>query len=121
MRKRLMVSAALVAVLGLSSALAVYLRAGDDGDPDENVQIVVADGKVYRIPLASTKIYRRDLERFGGTAAVLADDLSRWFAGLWRGRSLAVTLVWITAFATAGLFLLARRLPAGSGIRGSGR
>src|SRR5262249_9720949 len=60
----------------------------------------------------STKTYRRDLQRLGGGAAVLADDLQRWFAGLWRGRSLAVTLAWITGFASLGLFLLARQIPS---------
>jgi hypothetical protein len=111
MRKRLIICSVLVAVVGLSSALLIYLTAGVDSDLDENVQIIVVDGKTFRIPLASTKTYRRDLQRFGGNAAVLADDLERWIAGLWRGRSLAVTLAWITAFISLGLFLLARQMP----------
>ena len=112
MRKRLIICSVLVAVVGLSSALLIYLTAGEDSDLDENVQIVVVDGKTFRIPLASTKMYRRELQRFGGGAALLFDDLDRWFAGLWRGRSLSVTLAWITAFISLGLFLLARQMPA---------
>ena len=120
MRKRLILCSILVAVVGLSSALLVYLRAGEDGELDENVQTVVVDGKTFRIPLASTKTYRRDLQRVGGGAAVLADDLERWFSGLWRGRSLGITLTWITAFVSVGLFLLARQIPPGRNSRARG-
>lgn len=111
MRKRLILCSVLVAVVGLSSALLIYLTAGED-DLDENVQTVLVDGKTFRIPLASTKMYRRDLRRFGGDAAVLFDDLDSWFRGLWRGRSLGVTLAWMTAFVSLGLFLLARQMPS---------
>jgi len=110
MRTRLLVCAMLVAVIGLSSALVIYLTAGEDSR-DEGFQTVVVDGKTFRIPLASTKMYQRDLQRLGGNSAVLADDLTRWFAGLWHGRTLAVTLTWITAFVSVGLFLLARQIP----------
>ena len=111
MKTRLIVCAVLVAVVGFSSALVVYLTASEDSGADEDVQTIVVDGKTFRIPLASTKTYRRELQRAGGGAAVLADDLDRWFRGLWRGRSLAVTLAWITAGVSLGLFLLARQVP----------
>ena len=106
-----MICSLVIALVGLSSALLIYLTAGEDGGLDENVQILVVDGKTYRVPLASTKSYRRELQRFGGGAALLFDDLDRWFEGLWRGRSLAITLAWITAFVSVGLFLFARQLP----------
>ena len=107
-----MICSLVIALVGLSSALLIYLTAGEDSGLDENVQIVVVDGKTYRVPLASTKSYRRELQRFGGGAALLFDDLDRWFEGLWRGRSLAITLAWITAFVSVGLFLFARQLPS---------
>jgi len=112
MNKRLLVCSALVAVIGLSSALLVFVTAPEDSGPNEGFQTVVVDGKTYQIPLASTKLYQRDLQRFGGKSAVLADDLTRWFAGLWHGRSLAVTLTWITAFVSVGLLLRAREIPS---------
>jgi hypothetical protein len=112
MRKRLIVCSVVVAVIGLLGALLIYLTAGDDSDIDENVQILIVDGKTYRIPLASTKMYRRELQRFGGQASVLFDDFNRWFVGLWRGRSLAVTMAWITVLVSLGLFLLARQMPS---------
>jgi hypothetical protein len=123
MRRRLILCSLLVALVGLSSALLVYLTASGDGDLEENVQTVVVDGKTYQIPLASTKMYRRDLQRFGGGAAVLFDDLERWFSSLWRGRALGVTLAWITAFVSLGLFFLARQIPRDldPGARGGDR
>jgi hypothetical protein len=112
MNKRLLICSVLVAVVGLSSALLIFLTAREDNGPDEGFQTVVVDGKTFRIPLASTKMYQRDLQRIGGNAAVLADDLTRWLAGLWHGRTLAFTLTWITAFVSVGLFLLARQIPS---------
>jgi hypothetical protein len=101
-----------VAVVGLLGALVIYVR-GDDSDADESVQIVIVDGKTYKVPLASTKMYQRDLRRYGGEAAVLFDDINRWFATLWRGRPLAIITACITVFVSVGLFLLARTMPAG--------
>ena len=100
-----------VAVVGLLGALLIYVRA-DDGDGDENVQFVIVDGKTYKVPLASTKMYQRELRRFGGEAAVLFDEINRWFASLWRGRSLAIITACITVLVSAVLFLCAR-MPAG--------
>ena len=71
MRRRLLVCSVVVAVVGLLGALVLYLRAPEARDSDPNDQVVIVDGKAYRIPLASTKMYRRDLRRFGGEGAVL--------------------------------------------------
>ena len=110
MQKRLYLFSIIAAVVGLS-ALLIYLTAGEATIDYEGSQIVIVDGEAYPIPLANTKMYRRELQRFGGKAALLFDDFNRWFAGLWRGRSLAVTVAWITAFISVVLFLLARRMP----------
>ena len=111
MRRRLMICSVAVAVVGLLGAQLIYVRA-DDSDADENVQIVVVDGRVYKVPLASTKMYQRELRRFGGEAAVLFDDFNRWFARLLRGRSLAIITACITVFVSVGLFLVARNMPS---------
>jgi hypothetical protein len=101
-----------VAVVGLLGALLIYVRA-DDGDADDNAQVVIVDGKAYKVPLASTKMYQRDLRRYGGEAAVLFDDMNRWLASLWRGRSLAIITACVTVVVSVGLFLVAREMPAG--------
>ena len=114
-RKRLIVCSILIAVLGFSSALMIYLTASENGELDESDQVVVVDGKTFRIPLASTKSYRRELQRFGGGASLMFDDLDRWFSSLWHGRALAVTLAWITGFVSLGLLLFARQIPPDQG------
>lgn len=111
MQKRLYLFSVITLVAGLCCALLIYVTAGEAADDYEGSQVIMVDGKAYPIPLAETKMYRRELQRFGGKMALLFDDLSRWFAGLWRGRSLAVTVVWITASVSLVLFLLARQMP----------
>ena len=113
MQKRLTLWSIAVAVVGLCSALVIYVTAGETVDL-EGSEIVMVDGKAYPVPLADSRMYRRELQRFGGKAALLFDDFNRWFAGLWHGRSLAVTVVWITAFISLGLFLLGRNWPPDS-------
>ena len=115
-----MIASVVVAVAGLFGAALIYLTAGEDSEADADVQVVVVDGKTYRIPLANTKMYRRELQRFGGEAAVLADDFNRWFAGLWHGRSLGITIAWISAFTALALFLLARQMPPDADSSGQG-
>jgi hypothetical protein len=46
--------------------------------------------------LEKTRLYRHDLEVYGGRANVLADDFRDWFAGLWHGRNLAFTVAALT-------------------------
>jgi len=107
-----MICSVAVAVVGLLGALLIYVRA-DDTDADENAQIWIVDGKAYKVPLTSTKTYQRDLRRYGGEAAVLFDDINRWLATLFRGRSLAIITACVTVFVSVGLFLVARAMPAG--------
>ena len=111
MQRRLYLCSFIILVAGLCGALLIYLTAGEDTEGDEGSEIVIVDGKAYPMPSSGTKMYRRELQRFGGKAALLFDDFNRWFAGLWHGKSLAVAVVWITAFISLGVFLFARLLP----------
>ena len=62
-----------------------------------------------RTRLRGSKPYVRQLERFGGKASVLFDQFNRWFAGLWEGRQLGITVAWITVVVAGGSFIVARR------------
>lgn len=41
---------------------------------------------------------------------VLAAELTRWFAGLWRGRNLAFTVAFLSVLVALGLYLYAKYL-----------
>jgi hypothetical protein len=99
-----------ILVVGLAAASCIYLFVDDSPADLRGSQIVIVDGSTYSIPLNATKLYTRDLARFGGKAAILFDDLSQWFAGLWEGRALASTILWISVIASLALFLTARYL-----------
>ena len=109
MKFRLYLCSAAVLVLGLCGALSIYVTA-DDAAADAMGYLIV-DGVAYPTAGTRSKTYVRDLERFGGKAAVLFDEINRWFAGLWRGKTLACTVAWISAIFSLGLFLFARWLP----------
>ena len=110
LQARLYAGSIAVLLAGLCAASAIYLAAGEDADIAGAYRILVVDGKAYPIAPGDSKTYMRDLQRFGGKAAVLFDEFDRWFAGLWRGKALAVTVGWFAVFLSLGLFLFARYL-----------
>jgi hypothetical protein len=98
MRARLSIAAVLVLLAGLSVALGIYFAAGES-----------ATGTLDAV--YGSKPYVRHIQQFGGKASVLFDDFMRWFASLWEGRRLAYTVGWLSALASAVLFLAARSFP----------
>jgi hypothetical protein len=106
LQTRLYVISVAILAIGLCCSVLIYLTADDD--PAGAVSYVVAGGSVYAIPALTSKVYVRELQRFGGKAAVLFDEFGTRFAGLWRGKSLAYTVAWISAMASLGVFLFAR-------------
>jgi hypothetical protein len=100
-----LVSAAILLV-GLGSAVAIYLDADDEADGKQGYE--VAGKYIYPAMNERSKRYQHDLEMYGGKAAVLADDFNRWFYGLWRGRSLAFTIAVISILLSFSFFVAAR-------------
>ncbi|MEQ1853781.1 MAG: hypothetical protein ABMA01_19570 [Chthoniobacteraceae bacterium] len=113
MKLRLYICGAAILVLGLCGALLIYFNA--DEAPADAIGYLIVDGVAYPTAGTRSKTYVRDLERFGGKAAVLFDEFNRWFAGLWRGKALASTVAWISVIVSLGLFLFARWLPPDRG------
>jgi hypothetical protein len=72
--------AALILLAGLAAAVTIYVRA------------TVAPDRLPELSADTSKTYLRDLQRYGGTANVLATELRGWFIGLWQGRRLAFTV-----------------------------
>ena len=108
LKSRLYICSLAILIVGLCAATAIYFLSNDL--PDDGDGYVMVDGKSYPAGVYQSKRYQRDLERFGGKANVIFDELSRWFGSLWRGKRLGITLGWLSVVASLGLFLLARYL-----------
>jgi hypothetical protein len=103
---------AIILLVGLGTAIFIYQTADSDSSGALGYQII--GGTIYPIMPENTKIYKHDLEVYGGKAAVLADEFRRWFIGLWHGKSLAFTIAVITLFISFAGFFTARHLPSRS-------
>jgi len=112
LRTCLILISAIIMLVGLGSAILIYQTAGHDSNSVLGYEII--GGSVYPIRPEDSKMYRHDLELYGGKAAVLADEFRRWFAGLWHGKSLAFTAAGISIFISFGLFFAANCLPSRS-------
>ena len=77
------ITVAILAV-GFSAAIAAYFFAASR-----------PDNPLGYDPL-QTKLYRHQLEVYGGQANVLAAEFRDWFDGLWYGRNLAYTIAVLT-------------------------
>jgi hypothetical protein len=102
----------IIFLVGLGTAIFIYQTADSDSSGVLGYQII--GGSIYPIMPENTKIYKHDLEVYGGKAAVLADEFRRWFIGLWHGKSLAFTIACITVFVSFSGFFTARHLPSRS-------
>jgi hypothetical protein len=110
LKARLYLVCVIVLVAGLCGSVLIYRFADEDQGSASNY--IIVDGIAYPVPPQLTKRYIRDLERFGGKAAVLFDEFNRWFDALWRGKSLGITLGWISVIVSLAIFLFARWLPS---------
>jgi hypothetical protein len=92
--KRCYLVTAGILLAGLGAAMAIYLTAGEI--PDN--------------PFAeyeNSKRFSHEVQRMGGKMALVANDLTAWFAGLWQGRQLAWTVACLTIVIAAGYYLIA--------------
>jgi hypothetical protein len=58
----------------------------------------------------NSKLYRHNLEVYGGKFSIIMDDFSRWFSGLWQGKSLALIIACATIIIAFGVFYAANHL-----------
>ncbi|MBI5204695.1 MAG: hypothetical protein HZA11_07250 [Nitrospirae bacterium] len=103
---RLYLISAIILLVGLGSALWIYLAAGDNSESVLGYEI--SGGNAYLVAPENSKKYVHDLKLIGGNAAVFADEFSRWFIGLWHGKSLAFTTACIAGFISLVFFFAAR-------------
>ncbi|HWR59113.1 MAG TPA: hypothetical protein VN328_09520 [Thermodesulfovibrionales bacterium] len=106
LKKRLYLIAVIILLVGMGGSVLIYMRAEDYSSNVLGYEM--AGGYAYPIRPEDSKIYRHDLELYGGKAGVLADDFRRWFKGLWHGKSFAYTVACISAIISLGVFFIAR-------------
>ncbi len=105
LQTRLYLATAMILLVGLGIAVLIYLKAGDETRGDLGYE--AAGGQVYPVSPEDSKMYKHDLELYGGKMNVLADEFMRWFSGLWHGRSLAFTVACITVAISLVFFFIA--------------
>jgi hypothetical protein len=87
--------AAAVLVLGLAAATLIFVFAADDQDAEAAREI--AEGRMYQ----------HNLEVMGGKLMVFLAQFNEWFASLWHGTSLALTVAVLSIVIAIGLFWVA--------------
>jgi hypothetical protein len=100
LKLRLYIASALILTLGLCCSVVLYFAVGD-----------VDTDSPLGYPLDESKSYRRSLELYGGKANLLTAEFAQWFFGLWRGRSLALTIASLSGVLSLATFLFAYHLP----------
>jgi hypothetical protein len=107
-RKLFNLLSVIILVIGLASAAWIYQRAGNT--PYGALGYEFADGTIYPIMPQDSKMYRHNLEVYGGKFNVMLDDFRRWFLGLWHGKSLAFMIAGASLIISCGLFYAANYL-----------
>jgi hypothetical protein len=100
--------AAVILLAGLASAALIYHHAAQG--PSGPLGYEGADGLIYPIMPGDSKLYRHNLEVYGGKFSVIMDDFRRWFIGLWQGKSLAVIIAGTAILISLALFSAAHHL-----------
>ena len=92
----------IILVVGLGSAALIYQRAAND--QYGALGSGVGGETMYPIMPENSKLYRHNLEVYGGKLTVIMDDFRRWFVGLWQGKSLALMIACTTMIVSLGFF-----------------
>lgn len=108
LKRRLRLSGLAILVASLCGALLIYLFADDV--TDDSLGYAIVNGAVYPLSTHDSKTYRREVQRFGGKAALAFDDFNRWFAQLWRGKALAGTIAGLGILLSLMVYLFAAYL-----------
>ena len=71
LQTRLYLITAIILLIGLGSAILIYLTAENDS--------------ASVLGYENSKMFIHDLELYGGKANVVANEFEHWFVGLWHG------------------------------------
>lgn len=93
----LQLMAAVILLAGLGSSAVIYVSA------------VNSEARMMISPYES-KSYRHGLELYGGKMNLLANDLMRWFEGLWEGKQRAYTVAWASILIAGVMYSVSRHM-----------
>ncbi|HJW30347.1 MAG TPA: hypothetical protein VJ508_14040 [Saprospiraceae bacterium] len=99
---------AIILMVGLGSAILIYLTA--ENDRDSFLVYEATGGYVHPMAHKDSRMHGHDLELYGGKAKVPTHEFMHWFAGLWHGKSLAFTVAGITIYISFGFFFVTHHL-----------
>ena len=77
-----------ILVIGLVTGAAIYVLADE---PEATAYVIIGD-TAYPVDPTTSKAYQRQLERYGGKAALLFDDINRWLAARFEGKQLGIAV-----------------------------
>ncbi len=97
-QKRLYWIMVIVLLAGLGISAVVYFNA-ESPDADS-----------YEFRPEDSRMFRHNLEVYGGKISLAVSDFTVWFSELWHGRQLAYTIAFITLAVCLLIFLAARYL-----------
>jgi hypothetical protein len=109
LKRRLRLASIAILVVGLFCATLIYQFAGDS--VDDSLGYSTVNGKVYALSTRDSKMYRHNIELYGGKMALLFDDFYHWFLDLWKGKALAKTIAWISVLVSLAIYAFAGSLP----------
>jgi len=92
--KKCYVITGMILVSGLIASLTIYYSAEEEA----------------RNPFAEyedSKRFAHDLERIGGKGALLANEFTNWFSGLWHGQQLGFTISCLTVLIAVVYYFIA--------------
>jgi hypothetical protein len=95
-RKWLNLISIIIFLVGFGSSVLIYQRVGNN--------------PYDAFDFGNSKLYRHNLEVYGGKFSVIMDDFRRWFLGLWHGKSLAFIIACTTIIISFGFFYVANHV-----------
>ena len=112
-RTLLNIVSALVLFAGLGVSVWLYQNALKQSEPVLGYE--EGDGAAYPVSPQDSKIFQREMERYGGKANLLAYELRTWFSRLWHGKSLALIIGCVSVLASFACYYAANHLPLRGG------
>ena len=107
--KRLYLASLVTLLTGLSVSATLYMSAAD-----------VADNALVE-EFRKSKVFRRDLELYGGKMSLMGEQFNHWFTGLWQGRQLGITIGCISVTIALALLCVARLNRDQAPVPGAGK